>query len=115
MDWRGVVIGLRSAFISSSCCSFPLALVVAFGALGVGSVSAALKIPKYKAFFVAAGTLFLAASLYMTIRNRSGGVCRLRDVWRERVLVAVSVLSYVVLTGFMIYWVLPWVSEIIFG
>ncbi len=114
MDWKGLAIGLRSTFIASSCCSFPLALVVAFGALGVGSVGAALRIPKYKAFFAAAGTVFLAASLYMTIRNRSGGVCRLRDVWRERALVAASVLSYVVLTTFMIYWVLPWVSEIIF-
>ncbi|MFH1055470.1 MAG: hypothetical protein V1744_05185 [Candidatus Altiarchaeota archaeon] len=113
--FKGLWLGLKSAIIASSCCSLPLALVLVFSALGSGSMTAALKIPRYKMFFAAAGTLFLLSSLYMTVKRNSGGTCRICDVKKEKSLIAVSLVSYAVLTALLIYVVLPAVSELLFA
>jgi len=114
MDLKGFWLGLKAAIIASSCCSFPLALVMAFSALGVGSATAALKIPKYKAYFLALGTMFLLISLYLRVK-RSCGTCTVGDVKKEWQLVLVSVFTYILLTILLIYLLLPSVSEWIFS
>jgi hypothetical protein len=111
----GVWDGVKAAIIASSCCSFPVALVYAFTVLGAGSVSAALKIPKYKWFFLAAGTAFILISMYFRIRKLSGGTCSLGDVARERNLIIVTLATYAVLTMFVIYLLLPVVSQWLFS
>jgi hypothetical protein len=115
MDLRGFWLGVKAAIIASSCCSFPVALVFALGTLGAGSVTAALKVPAYKDYFLAAGTMFLALSLYLRIRAKSGGTCGVGDVKRERNLVAVSLVTYAALTVLLIYAILPVISAWVFG
>ena len=106
-------MGLKAAVLASSCCSLPLALILVFGAVGAGSVSQALRIPQYKAFFLALGCLFLLVSLYLTIR-RERGVCNLSWVCSERYLILSSLVSFAILTWILVYVILPAVSEWIF-
>jgi len=108
-------LGVRASLIASSCCTIPLALVFLFSASGVGSVTAALAIPKYKAYFVSAGTVFLLASIYLTIRRKSGGSCTLKDVGDSRGLILVSVVTYIVLTLFVLNLLLPFIAELLFS
>jgi hypothetical protein len=115
MDSKGFWLGVKAAVISSSCCSLPLALSMAFGALGAGSVTAALKLPKYNAFFLAAGTAFLLGSLYFTMKRKRANVCTLCGLRSEWALISVSLATYAVLTAVLIYVVLPAVSEAVFG
>lgn len=111
---KGVLAGVKASIISSSCCTLPLVLVIVFGLLGAGSVAAALKIPRYKIFFIAAGTAFLMASTYFTVRKKCGGKCRINDVADHRMMIAASAITYVLLTYTIIYLLLPAVSEWIF-
>jgi hypothetical protein len=115
MEMKDVWLGAKAAIISSSCCSFPIALVLLFSALGAGSATAALKIPKYRWYFIALGTTFLLVSLYLRIRKRSGGTCGMRDLKRERQAILVAIASYIVLTTLVIYLVLPLISAWVFG
>ncbi|MFH0862395.1 MAG: hypothetical protein V1875_05120 [Candidatus Altiarchaeota archaeon] len=112
---KGFWLGMKAAIVASSCCSFPIAFVLFFSALGAGSAAAALKLPRYKWFFVMAGTLFLALSLYLTVRRRSGGACRAEDVRSQMQTIVISVVSYVFLTVLLIYLVLPVISGLAFG
>jgi hypothetical protein len=115
MDFKGFWLGVKAAIIASSCCSFPVALVFALSTLGAGSITAALKIPAYKDYFLAAGTMFLALSLYFRIRAKSGGTCGVGDVKRERNLIAISLVTYATLTILLIYVILPVISAWFFG
>ncbi|MFH0860264.1 MAG: hypothetical protein V1921_03600 [Candidatus Altiarchaeota archaeon] len=115
MDLRGVYTGVKASILASSCCTLPLLLVYAFSLLGAGSVTAALAIPRYKGFFIAAGMVFLASSLYMTIKKRCRGTCNLGDVNANRSLVLVSVTTYVILTIVIIYYLLPVIAELVFS
>jgi len=109
-------MGLKAAVIASSCCSIPLAIVLIFSAIGAGSMTAALKIPKYKMYFFALGTTFILYSLYLAIKRKSAtGTCRIDDVKNESRLVAVSLVTYVALTLLLIYLILPVVSGWLFG
>ncbi|MFH1403952.1 MAG: hypothetical protein ABIH11_06775 [Candidatus Altiarchaeota archaeon] len=54
MDFKGILLGFKASLIASSCCTLPLILAVAFSMMGVGSITAALAIPKYKYFFITA-------------------------------------------------------------
>lgn len=114
MDLRGFWVGLKAAIIASSCCSFPLALVLLFSTVGAGSMTAALKIPKYKIFFEVSGTMFLLATLYLTIKKKSGNKCEMIDIKRERMLIATSIISYIILTLLLIYLILPALSSWLF-
>jgi antibiotic biosynthesis monooxygenase (ABM) superfamily enzyme len=114
MDLKGVWLGLKAAILSSCCCSLPLAMVLAFWALGAGSVEAALKVPRYKIYFMGVGTVFLLASVYFSIKG-AGTTCRFSDVKRQWQFVAVSMISYVTFTLMIIYVVLPAVSELVFS
>ncbi|VVB54308.1 Uncharacterised protein [uncultured archaeon] len=115
MDLKGVWTGIKASIIASSCCSLPLALAMTFSTLGVGSLAAALRIARYKIAFEALGTLFLAASLYFTIKRESGGKCTLADIGRRKTLVAVSIITYVAMTLILIYLILPTISRWMFG
>jgi len=115
MEVKDVWLGAKAAIISSSCCSFPIGLVLLFSALGAGSATAALKIPRYKWYFVALGTTFLLVSLYLRLRARSGGTCSMRDLRRERQTIFVTIASYIILTALIIYLVLPIISAWVFG
>ena len=113
-DFRGFRTGLKAAVIASSCCSLPLMFAVLFSAAGAGSMAAALKIPAYKTYFTAAGTVFLAASLYLTIRGRRGS-CTIGDVKNQWTLVLTSLATYIGLTLLLIYLILPVLAELAFS
>lgn len=112
---KGLLLGVKSAVISSSCCTIPLALVVLFGLAGAGSWTAALKIPKYKTVFVAFGTMFLAISTYLAIKKRCGGTCTIQDVKSQKTMILMSLVSYILLTLLVIYLILPIVAELLFS
>jgi len=107
----GILLGVKAAIIASGCCTIPLVLVFLFGLTGFGSITAALAIPKYKNFFIFAGTLFLILSVYLSIRRRCGGSCTISDVAKNRRLILISLITYVVLTAAIIYLLLPTLAE----
>ncbi|MFH1835407.1 MAG: hypothetical protein ABH851_04375 [Methanobacteriota archaeon] len=115
MDFKGIKLGFKAALISSSCCTLPLAFVLVFGVLGAGSMTAALKIPKFKTYFIVLGLVFLAVSIYLSIKRKCGGACSISDVHKYRSLVVVSVLSYLILTLLVIYVLLPVVAVWLIG
>lgn len=109
MDLKGFWLGLKASIIASCCCSLPIALVMVFGVLVAGSATAALKIPKYKWYFIAISMIFLTTSLYLRIR-KTAGKCEIADVKREKELVILSVASYIVLTILLVYLILPLIT-----
>lgn len=111
MKFKGFLMGLKAAALASSCCTIPLILVVAFSATGVGSITAALKIPKYKTFFILAGSIFLLISLYLSIKRRCGGTCSINDAKRHSPLIIASIITYAVITATIIYLMLPFIAE----
>ncbi|MFH1787990.1 MAG: hypothetical protein ABH834_01260 [Candidatus Altiarchaeota archaeon] len=111
MKINGFLMGLKAAILASSCCTIPLILVVAFSATGVGSITAALKIPKYKTLFMVAGSLFLLISLYLSIKRRCGGTCSIGDARRHSPLIIASIVTYAVVTATIIYLMLPFIAE----
>ncbi len=114
MDLKDVYTGLKASIIASSCCTLPLILALLFSVLGLGSVTAAFKIPRYKWFFIAAGALFMLTSLYLKIRKECGGTCSIEDVKQHRMTVIVTITTYVVLTYTIINLLLPVISARIF-
>jgi hypothetical protein len=110
-----VWIGIKAAIIASSCCSLPVLLAFFFLVAGVGSVSAALKIPQYRILFILVGTIFLFASLYLKIKKRSGGTCTINDIWHQSDLIIVSVVTYVMITALIIFVILPLLAELAFS
>ncbi|MBD3388353.1 MAG: hypothetical protein GF416_04685 [Candidatus Altiarchaeales archaeon] len=115
MGLKGFWTGVKATIIASSCCTLPLILVMIFGTLGAGSMTAALKLPRYKLFFIAAGTVFMLLSLYFKIKRQCGGTCTLNDVKAHRTMVAVSIVTYVSLTLMVLYLLLPTLSAFVFG
>lgn len=113
MKVKGVLLGIKASIIASSCCSIPVALILLFSATGAGSMTAALAIARYKFFFITVGTLFLAISLYFTIKRNCGGVCTLADARKNKRLIAISSLVYLSLTLAFIYVILPWIAEML--
>ncbi len=110
-DKAGLYVGLKAAIIASSCCTLPLVFALLFSLFGVGSVTAALAIPKYKWVFISFGTLFLAISLYLQIKKQTGGSCSLKDFWKCKLLIALSILSYIIVFTLVLYVILPFVAE----
>jgi len=114
LDTKAIWAGVKATIIASSCCSLPLLIAMLSGTLGAGSLTAALKIPRYKTYFMFMGTAFLVISLYYSIKKRSGS-CTLVDVKKHRKMIVLSVLTYVALTVLTIYYILPLISEMMFG
>jgi hypothetical protein len=114
VDFRGVLLGLKASVIASGCCGLPLVLAAVFSVAGVGSVSAALPIPRYKWFFVGAGFLFLVSSLYLTVRRRCGS-CSLGDVRGQGYLIVAGLASFVLFTVLLVYVLLPSASGWLFS
>ena len=106
---------MKAAVIASSCCTLPLLLVMLFGVFGAGSMTLALSIPRYKIYFIVAGSLFLLTSLYLSISRRCGGSCSIEDINNQKKLVVVSILTYLVTTTLTLYLVLPIISTWLFG
>lgn len=114
MDLKGFYTGLKASIIATTCCSIPLALVLLFSTLGVGSMTAALKITTYKNYFIAFGIFFLGISLYLTIKRRSGGTCSINDIHSQKGFIILSIISYSILTYIVIYLLLPLISAWLF-
>jgi hypothetical protein len=114
MELKGFWTGLKAAILASSCCSLPLAFAMLLATLGASSMTAALKIPKYKNVFILAGSLFLVASLYLNIKRRCGS-CNLRTVGQQKTLIILSVVTYVTLTVLTIYLILPMMAQWIYS
>jgi hypothetical protein len=111
---EGIWSGLKACVITSSCCSLPLAFAILSSTLGSASLIAALKIPRYKPVFIAFGTVFLAISLYFTIKKKQGS-CTLSDIEKNKKTIAVAAASYISLTILTLYLVLPAISELMFS
>jgi hypothetical protein len=114
MDFREILSGVKASIIASSCCSLPLALALLFTATGVGSITLALRIARYKNYFLALGSLFLIISIYLTIKRKSGGTCKVCDLRKNYRLIAINILTYIILTLTIIYGILPLISEWVF-
>ncbi len=114
MKFRDLFAGIKASIIASSCCSLPLALAFLFMATGVGNVVLALHIAKYKDYFIGLGTAFLFASLYVLIKEKSGGTCNVCDMKKNWKIILINILTYAVLTAAIVYGVLPILAEELF-
>lgn len=115
MDWDAIKTGIKASIIASCCCSLPLALAFLAAATGLGSITAALHVARYRELFYLLGTLFLAASVYLTVKNRSHGTCSIKDVKTHWKVVVISILTYAVITITLIYGILPLIAQILFS
>jgi hypothetical protein len=115
MDWDAIKTGIKASIIASCCCSLPLALAFLAAATGIGSITAALHIAQYGEFFYVLGTVFLAASIYLTIKNRSHGSCTISDAKTHWKVVIISVLTYILITITLIYSILPLIAQLLFS
>ena len=111
----GILIGIKAAVISSLCCATPLLLVPVFILLGIGSVSAALRIPKYKAYFVLLGLIFLIISIWYYLKKTNKGVCNINTVYNNKHIVISAVITYVILAIIIIYILLPLIAQLIYS
>ncbi|MCX6695099.1 MAG: hypothetical protein NTU61_02220 [Candidatus Altiarchaeota archaeon] len=80
---EGAWIALKAAFLATLCCSTPLILAPLFMILGIGSVTAALRIPAYKTYFIALSVAFMLASIYLNVKNRNKGVCNVKTICQD--------------------------------
>ena len=115
MDWGAIKTGIKASIIASCCCSLPLALAFLAAATGLGSITAALHIAQYRMVFYALGTLFLLFSIYLTVRNRSRGTCSINDVRKQWRVVAISILTYAIVTVTLVYGILPVIAQMLFS
>ena len=112
---EGLWISVKAAFLATLCCSTPLILVPLFMLFGVGSITAALRIPEHKTFFMALSIVFMLISLYINIKNRNKGVCNIKTVYHERWFIATVIAAYAILTLLMIYFLFPLIAEWVYG
>ena len=111
----GLWIAVESAVLATLCCSSPLILVPLFVLLGVGSVTAALRIPEYKTVFIVLSVVFLLVSLYIELKSRNKGVCNVNTICKEWWFVASVVVAYVILAAVIFYFLLPILAGIIYS
>lgn len=114
MKLDGFITGVKAAVIASSCCTLPLLLFYIFTLTGFGSITLALKIPKYKYFFIVLGSVFMFLSVYIRIRRDCGNKCTLNDVKNRKTLIVISTLTYILITYLIIEIFLPLLSELLF-
>ena len=114
-SFGGVWIALKAAFLATLCCSTPLILVPLFMLMGAGSVTAALRIPQYKWFFIALSVAFMLTSLYINIRNRNKGVCNIRTIYHEKWFIATVIAAYAATVTLVIYLILPMTAEFVYS
>jgi hypothetical protein len=115
MDLEGIKTGIKASIIAASCCSLPLALAFLSAATGVGSITAALQISRYEMVFFILGTVFLIASVYLTIRNRCHGTCSIKDAKTHWRIIVISVLTYIILTITLVFGILPLIAQLLFN
>lgn len=95
------ISGIVSSIFASLCCLTPLVVVL----LGLGGISVALSLLRYRPYFLILGFLFLGVATYVYLK-RDYGKCNMTVLRKERTKVAFSFILmigiYVVLTYFII-------------
>ncbi|MFH1722727.1 MAG: hypothetical protein ABH950_09015 [Candidatus Altiarchaeota archaeon] len=115
MDLEPIKLGLKAAVISTSCCTTPLILGSIAIFTGLISLTSALAFAKYKYYLLALSILFYIATTYSILKGKKSGTCQIRKPPEKRTFIAVSFITYAVVTILVIYLILPIMAEKIYG
>jgi len=107
---KAVRISTGGGFLASLCCVGPLIIVL----FGIGGVSTALGIVKYRPYFIFVGALFILASLFFYIKKRHG-ICNVKTIKQNLSLIIVTLIATVIIWYILVYIVVPLVAPYIYS
>lgn len=112
---EGVTKGIFGGFLSSLCCVGPLIVIL----FGLGSVSFALSISKYRPYFLGIGFLFMVGTIALHLKKKNKccdvNCFSVKGLKKERNFIVSVIISMIVFYVLALYVLVPAVSPMVYS
>jgi len=106
---RSFLFGASGALIASLCCITPMFIFL----FGLGSLSFALSLTKYKPFFLAAGALFVLLAILYNNKHKTCSIDQ-AEIRKKKLFIIITIVVMILFYLLIQYLILPYLGKIVY-